>query len=138
MKSQTPFIIAEMVLITPLKVFRSTKELDSVYTGPPRPRADAIIVDWDDNDPSNPLNWPITQKWLITLAACFICFIVGTNSTAIASASVQVTERFSVSDKAFPNDYWLLASWSAGAAFAPLVALPLMEHYGLRLSFLVC
>lgn len=126
-----------MSLVVPLELSKSAIELESASPESGSPRNDANIVDWDEDDPSNPLNWPTAQKWLITLAACYVCFIVGTNSTAISSAGVQVCERFNVSDGGFPNDYWLVASWSAGSAFAPLIAIPLMEHYGLRLSFLV-
>lgn len=100
-------------------------------------QSESHIVDWADDDPGNPFNWSLGQKWLITLTACYVCFIVGTNSTAISSASLQVLAEFDVSDVSFPNDYWLLTAWTAGAAFAPPVALPLMEHYGFRLSFLI-
>ena len=27
---------------------------------------DPFIVDWDDNDPENPFNWPKSRRWLIT------------------------------------------------------------------------
>lgn len=89
----------------------------------------AHVVDWDDeNDPSNPFNWPLGKKWRITSAAMYVCFIVGINSTAIASATTTVQEG---------NDYWPVAAWNAGAAIAPLAGLPLMEHFGVRSSFLV-
>lgn len=89
----------------------------------------ARVVDWDDeNDPMHPFNWPKRKKWTITLAAMYVCFIVGINSTAIASASTTIQEG---------NEYWPVAAWNAGAAVAPLAGLPLMEHFGVRSSFLV-
>lgn len=31
---------------------------------------DPFIVDWDQNDPENPFNWPKRRKWLITMQVC--------------------------------------------------------------------
>lgn len=97
-----------------------------------------LIVTWDGpDDPENPFNFPAKKKWTITLSACYVCFIVGLNSTAIAGAAEGVLTRFSVSDDNFPNDYWPIAAWNAGAAFAPLFGVPLLEQFGVRTGFLL-
>ena len=30
-------------------------------------REDPFIVDWDDHDPENPINWTKGRRWLITI-----------------------------------------------------------------------
>ncbi|KAF2194468.1 multidrug transporter [Zopfia rhizophila CBS 207.26] len=95
------------------------------------------IVDWNGSeDPENPFNWPISKKWRVTLLACFMSFIVQINGTAMTSAALQINERFHVSDEHFPHSYWPVLSWNLGGAAAPLFALPLMEHFGVRWSYL--
>lgn len=64
-------------------------------------------------------------------------FIVGVNSTSITSASEDISHRFNFSDEHFPNSFWPVTSWNAGAAVAPLVVLPLMEGVGVRTGYLV-
>lgn len=87
------------------------------------------VVGWqNENDPANPFNWSLRKKWTVTSAAMYVCFIIGINSTAIASATTTYERG---------NDYWTICAWNAGAAFAPLAGLPLMEHFGVRSSFLV-
>ena len=81
-----------------------------------------------DNDPSNPHNWPPTRKWVVTMTTCFVCFAVGLNATGIASAPTPINERFHISDEHFPNSFWPIASWTVGAAIAPMIVLPLMEE----------
>ncbi|EON62309.1 hypothetical protein W97_01530 [Coniosporium apollinis CBS 100218] len=95
------------------------------------------VVSWDGpSDPANPFNWPTSRKWLITLTTCFITLIVGINATAIASAAEEINHEFGVSDEHFPHSYWPVCSWNVGAALVPLVALPLMENFGVRTGYL--
>ena len=77
------------------------------------------------------------MKWTVTLSSCFICFTVGLNATGIASAATPINERFDVSDAHFPNSFWPIASWTAGAAVVPMVVLPLMEEHGFRRGYLL-
>ncbi|KAF2084054.1 MFS general substrate transporter [Saccharata proteae CBS 121410] len=81
-------------------------------------------------------NWSESRKWLITVVACFITFIVGINGTAITTAATQINERFNVSDASFPNSYWPITSWTVAAGIFPLAGLPLMETFGLRYGYL--
>jgi hypothetical protein len=55
----------------------------------------------------------------------------------LTSAAEQINESFNVSDEEFPHSYWPVLSWNLGGAAAPLFALPLMEHFGVRWSYLV-
>ena len=36
---------------------------------------DAILVDFEENDPENPLNWSPMQKWLIVFAISWMGFV---------------------------------------------------------------
>lgn len=75
-----------------------------------------------------------TKAWL---TACCRTLIVGLNATSITSASIEINERFNVSDTQFPNSYWPVTSWGIGAALAPMVILPIMEANGMRPGYLV-
>lgn len=92
---------------------------------------------WINNDPDNPINWPLRKKWMVTGFSCTITFLIGINALSISSAAVQVGERFDVSDAAFPNSYWVVTAWNVGAAIMPLFGLPLLENFGVRLGYLV-
>lgn len=96
------------------------------------------LVDWDGpDDPENPINWPKSRKWLITGAALFATWIIPLNGTSITVAAEQINARFHVSDAAFPNSYWPVASWSVGGALFIIVFLPVMEDLGVRPGFLI-
>ena len=64
-------------------------------------------------------------------------FVVGFNATSITSAAIEINERFGVSDARFPNSFWPVTSWGVGAALAPMVVLPVMEDFGMRIGYLV-
>lgn len=107
--------------------------------GPKRPVMDDKFVDWTGpNDPHNPFNWRPSKKWMITLLACFMTFLVQVNGTMMTSAAEQINETFRVSDEHFPHSYWPVLSWNLGSAAAPMLGLPLMENFGVRWSYLVC
>lgn len=63
--------------------------------------------------------------------------IVGLNATAMTSAAQEINARFGVSDLRFPNSYWPVVSWTVGAALAPMIVLPIMEDFGMRIGYLV-
>ncbi|OCL15208.1 multidrug transporter [Glonium stellatum] len=89
------------------------------------------------NDPQNPFNWAPSKKWLVTLTACLITFTVGVNGTAIVSATESINKRFGISYEHSSNSYWTITSWNMGAAIIPLFALPLMESFGIRYSYMM-
>lgn len=96
------------------------------------------IIHWNGpNDPENPFNWPVSKKWRVTLLACFMTFVVQINGTAMTSAAEVINASFHITDEHFPHSYWPVLSWNLGGAAAPLIALPLMENFGVRRSYLV-
>jgi hypothetical protein len=36
---------------------------------------DVVLVDYEENDPENPLNWSPTHKWLIVFAISWMGFV---------------------------------------------------------------
>ena len=36
---------------------------------------DVVLVDYEENDPENPLNWSSTRKWLVLLAISWMGFV---------------------------------------------------------------
>ncbi|KZT11515.1 MFS general substrate transporter [Laetiporus sulphureus 93-53] len=46
---------------------------------------DPYIVDWDEGDPDNPLNWHKPRKWLITLHLAFATWVAAFCSSAYSS-----------------------------------------------------
>lgn len=111
--------------------------LYSITTPPPSgPRLSQDLVDWNGpQDSENPFNWTRRKKWIVTLLACFMTFVVQINGTAMTSAWEVINERFGVSDEVFPHSYWPVFSWTLGGAVAPMLALPLMEGFGVRWSY---
>lgn len=37
--------------------------------------SDVVLVDYEENDPANPLNWSPMRKWLILLAIAWMGFV---------------------------------------------------------------
>lgn len=64
-------------------------------------------------------------------------FVVQINGTAMTSAAERINESFGVSDEHFPHSYWPILSWNLGGAAAPMLALPLMENFGVKWSYIV-
>ncbi|KAG9879041.1 MFS general substrate transporter, partial [Aureobasidium melanogenum] len=99
---------------------------------------DVEIVDWDGpNDPENPFNWPVQQKWILTSVALFGTFITLVNGTSIAVAAEAYNREFGISDAHFPNSYWPIASWALGGGIFMMILLPILEDFGVRWGYLI-
>ncbi len=96
-----------------------------------------LVEDHGLKDSENPVNWPKSRKWSVTGFACFMAMMIGINGLCVSSATEQLNHRFNISDESFPNSYWLVTAWYGGAAIFPLVGLPLMENFGVRVLYLV-
>ena len=55
----------------------------------------------------------------------------------MTSAPRAINKRFGISDENFPNSFWPVTSWAVGAALTPMVILPVLEDYGMRVGYLV-
>lgn len=82
----------------------------------------------DDKD--NPFNWSPAYKWLITITVCFISILTGLLAGAYGSGASLIAERFSVQNAPVDNTIWATTSWNIGAAFWPLIFVPMTETSG--------
>jgi hypothetical protein len=59
------------------------------------------------------------------------------NATSITTAAESISLEFNLENGIFEYNFFAVMAWNAAAAFVPLVTLPLMEAYGMRIGFLV-
>jgi hypothetical protein len=99
--------------------------------------SDTQTLSWDsDDDPKNPYNWPVSQKWILTCLASFATFLTMMNGTMATVAHLEISEIFNVSETSFPHSYWIVTTWATGGVFSALFILPLAEDFGTRPVFL--
>ncbi|KAL5343991.1 major facilitator superfamily domain-containing protein [Aspergillus crustosus] len=93
--------------------------------------SDVEIHTWDGpDDPENPFNWSTTYKWVLTVTICFISILTGLPAGTYGSGNDWMQNQFHVQNSPFPNLYWATCSWNMGAAFWPLIFVPLTESTG--------
>lgn len=89
------------------------------------------IHTWDGpKDKDNPFNWSTGYKWLITITVCFISILTGIPAGSYGAGGAQIAERFNVQTTPFDNSIWATVSWNMGAAFWPLIFVPMTESTG--------
>ncbi|KAE8356281.1 MFS multidrug transporter [Aspergillus coremiiformis] len=91
-------------------------------------------VHWASH-PHNPFNWPRGKKWMSMLTSCWVTFIVSLNATSITTAADLISSEFDLANGIFEYNFFVVTAWNAAAAVVPLVTLPLMETYGMRVGF---
>lgn len=93
--------------------------------------AEAPIHTWDGPyDKENPFNWSPAYKWTVTLTVCFISILTGLPAGAYGACGRYVAEQFNVQNSPFDNTIWATVSWNMGAAFWPLIFVPMTESSG--------
>lgn len=94
----------------------------------------AVYIDWEEDDPENPMNWPQRKKWGIV-----ICCFVFTGATAALATAYAATEDQIVAEFGIPKILFLLGNttYLVSVAFAPLVLAPFSELVGRRLIFII-
>ncbi|KAF2808989.1 MFS multidrug transporter-like protein [Mytilinidion resinicola] len=94
-------------------------------------RQEVEIHAWSGpDDPGNPFNWSFRRKWILTVTICFISILTGIPAGAYSSGNEEMSTRFHVQNVPFPNLSWATCSWNMGAAFFPLIFVPLTENTG--------
>lgn len=94
---------------------------------------DPYIVDWDEDDTENPMNWSKSWKWVITLQLAFAAWVASFCSSAY-SGGINYTIR----DLHISKETALLgiSLYVLGFVVGPLLWAPLSELYGRRIIFL--
>lgn len=92
---------------------------------------DPFIVEFQDNDPDNPMNWGNTRKWFIAFIATMSVFVVTFTSSAYAESSVEIINEFNCSTEVFLSgvSVYVLGFAIGPAAWAPLVSMPLLYQF---------
>lgn len=57
--------------------------------------------------------------------------IIGINDLCLGSFA---NESLNINDENFANSYWMVTAWNVGAMVGPVIGLPLMENFGVRVS----
>ena len=98
-----------------------------------------VSSDTWETDSQNPFNWSAKKKWRQFVAGCFVTMLVGLNSTVIATPGATIAEQFNVdaSNPNLDNSVWPITAWNTGAAFGPMIGIPLLEAFGMRNGFFV-
>ncbi|KKK17681.1 hypothetical protein P175DRAFT_0438461 [Aspergillus ochraceoroseus IBT 24754] len=82
------------------------------------------------DDPDNPFNWSNRYKWTLTITVCIISILTGIPAGSYGAGNEWMAQQFHVQNVPFPNLAWATVSWNMGAAFWPLIFVPLTESSG--------
>ncbi|KAJ5653215.1 Major facilitator superfamily domaingeneral substrate transporter [Penicillium lividum] len=88
---------------------------------------DPFIVEFQKDDPGNPMNWGSFRKWSITFIATISVFAITLTSSAYSASSVEIFEDFDISTEVFTLG---LSLFVLGFAIGPALWGPLSELYG--------
>ncbi|CAG8944416.1 unnamed protein product [Penicillium salamii] len=111
--------------------FRRDSHIGHVAQHPLRGSQEIEIHTWTGpDDPDNPFNWSKTYKWVLTLTVCFISILTGLPAGSYGAGNDYMAKLFHVQNEPFPNLAWATTSWNMGAAFWPLIFVPLTESSG--------
>lgn len=86
------------------------------------------IVDWEPNDPGNPLNWSSSRKWFNMGTVGLMCFVSPFASTLPAPALPTIAHNFRITNSSVAA--LCISIFILAYAFGPLVASPASELYG--------
>ncbi|CAG8293207.1 unnamed protein product [Penicillium salamii] len=111
--------------------FHRDSHIGHVAQHPLRGSQEIEIHTWTGpDDPDNPFNWSKTYKWILTLTVCFISILTGLPAGSYGAGNDYMAKLFHVQNEPFPNLAWATTSWNMGAAFWPLIFVPLTESSG--------
>lgn len=98
-------------------------------------KKDPNLVEWDGpNDPENPMNWPVSKKWRVTVSLGFMTFCVTFASSVFSNATVPVAEEFGVSTEVTTLGTSLFV---LGFGIGPLIWGPFSELYGRKVPLFI-
>ncbi|KAH9476296.1 Ascochitine biosynthesis cluster MFS transporter [Psilocybe cubensis] len=100
----------------------------------PVPNRDPNMVTWDGpEDPTNPQNWSIARKWLITISCIIMTVNVTFASSAPSSAAHEIMAEFNTSKEV---SYLITTVFLLGYVFGPSFWGPGSELVGRRPIFI--
>ncbi|OHF00731.1 major facilitator superfamily transporter [Colletotrichum orchidophilum] len=88
-----------------------------------------ILVDWDGpDDPENPQNWPIRQKWLNIATISMLTFVTPLGSSMFAPGIPKIMVEFGETSATIAT--FVVSVYILGFAFGPLIIAPMSEVLG--------
>jgi MFS family permease len=93
---------------------------------------DPFLVEFLENDPRDPMNWPDSKKWAITMTVAIATLAVAFVSSAYTGSTTQILEEFGCSQEVVTLGVSLFV---LGFAIGPLLWAPLSELYGRQVLF---
>ncbi|CZR52746.1 probable fluconazole resistance protein [Phialocephala subalpina] len=89
---------------------------------------DPNLIEWDGPlDPENPMNWPVSKKWIATIALGLMTFCVTFASSVFSNATIDVAKLYHVSTETSTLGTSLFV---LGFAVGPLIWGPGSEIFG--------
>ncbi|KAJ3972603.1 major facilitator superfamily domain-containing protein [Lentinula raphanica] len=93
-----------------------------------KPEVGSSPVTWDGpDDPKNPQNWSLHQKWVTTITISAVTVNVTFSSSAPSSATTRIIEQFLISDEV---SYVITSIYLFGYVFGPFLFGPGSEMLG--------
>ena len=84
-----------------------------------------FVVEFQKDDPNNPMNWSESRKWFIAAIATFSVFAVTFTSSAYSVSANELLQDFDISTEVFIVG---LSLFVLGFAIGPAVWGPLVSH----------
>jgi len=91
-------------------------------------------VTWDEDDPTNPQNWSLTRRWIITILTSMGGLVCLMSSTMLAPALGNIAHDLNISQS---EASMTLSIFVLAFAFGPMVLAPMAEVFGRRNVWLV-
>jgi hypothetical protein len=85
---------------------------------------DPFIVEFQNDDPGNPMNWSQLRKWFITAIVTFSVFAITFTSSAYSASANELIPDFNISTEVFTVG---LSLFVFGFAIGPAVWAPLVS-----------
>ncbi|KGO75729.1 Major facilitator superfamily domain, general substrate transporter [Penicillium italicum] len=89
---------------------------------------DVVLVDFEENDPENPLNWPSMHKWLIVFIVSWMGFVSVFSTMTIVPTTPEILQEFHSHNKL--DQTLLVTIWELGEGVGPFFIAPLSERFG--------
>lgn len=88
----------------------------------------SLIIDFEENDPGNPLNWPASKKWTITLVVSLSVFLMPLSSSIVAPELSTIKDELHMGSSL--EAVLVLSTFVLTYCLGPLILGPLSEIFG--------
>jgi hypothetical protein len=88
--------------ITPTELVDVEKTPTPLYNGEGT-EEDHFVVEFQKDDPHNPMNWSLSRKWFITAIVTLSVFAITLTSSAYSESTNEVIGDFDISTEVFTS-----------------------------------